>query len=161
MEVRPNRGTGNGSHALVIGGSIAGLLASRILSTHFDRVTVVERDNFSREPVPRKGIPQASHTHIMLRRGTDILEHLFPGIRGHLVAAGAPLVDMANDVAWLTPFGWGVSFPSELVMLACSRNLLEWSVRRRVSAHPNGTGSSPITFTSASELRMLKVSPPA
>jgi len=137
MEVRPNCGTGNGSHALVIGGSIAGLLASRILSTRFDRVTVVERDNFSREPVPRKGIPQASHTHIMLRRGTDILEHLFPGIRGQLVAAGAPLVDMANDIAWLTPFGWGVRFPSELVMLACSRDLLEWSVRRRVAALPN------------------------
>src|ERR671910_3885304 len=77
MEVRPNRSTGNGSHALVIGGSIAGLLASRMVSTHFDRVTVVERDSSSREVVPRKGIPQASHTHIMLRRGTDILEHLF------------------------------------------------------------------------------------
>jgi 2-polyprenyl-6-methoxyphenol hydroxylase-like FAD-dependent oxidoreductase len=137
MEVRPNHGTGNSSHALVIGGSIAGLLASRILWTHFDRVTVVERDSFSRGPFPRKGIPQASHTHIMLRRGADILEHLFPGIRGQLLAAGAPLVDMANDVAWLTPFGWGFRFPSELVMLACSRDLLEWSVRRRVAALPN------------------------
>jgi phytoene dehydrogenase-like protein len=32
------------NHALVIGGSITGLLAVRILVNHFQRVTVVERD---------------------------------------------------------------------------------------------------------------------
>lgn len=124
------------SHALVIGGSMAGLLASRVLAARFERVTIVERDRFPGGAAPRKGVPQASHQHIMLRRGTDILERLFPGIRGELVAAGAPLVDMANDAAWLTPFGWGVRFPSELIMLTCSRDLLEWGVRRRVAALP-------------------------
>ncbi|WP_211175858.1 hypothetical protein [Brasilonema sp. UFV-L1] len=34
----------NGSHAVVIGGSMAGLLAARILVEHFEHVTVVERD---------------------------------------------------------------------------------------------------------------------
>ena len=136
MEERLNPDPPIGSRALVIGGSIAGLLASRVLSRRFDRVTIVERDRFPGGPTRRNGVPQASHQHIMLRRGTDILERLFPGIRGELVAAGAPLVDMANDAAWLTPFGWGVRFPSELVMLTCSRDLLEWSVRRRVAALP-------------------------
>ena len=136
MEERLNPDPPIGSRALVIGGSIAGLLASRVLSRRFDRVTIVERDRFPGGPTRRNGVLQASHQHIMLRRGTDILERLFPGIRGELVAAGAPLVDMANDAAWLTPFGWGVRFPSELVMLTCSRDLLEWSVRRRVAALP-------------------------
>src|SRR5215470_14440423 len=31
-------------HALVVGGSIAGLLAARVLSDHFAQVTIVERD---------------------------------------------------------------------------------------------------------------------
>lgn len=34
----------SGMHALVIGGSMAGLLAARVLANHFDRVTIVERD---------------------------------------------------------------------------------------------------------------------
>ena len=134
MEERLHTGYGIGSHALVIGGSIAGLLASRILSTRFDRVTVVERDRFPEGPAPRKGVPHAGHQHIMLRRGTDVLERLFPGIRGQHVAAGAPVIDMANDAAWLTPFGRGIRFPSELVMLTGSRDLLEWGLRRRVNA---------------------------
>ena len=33
-------------HAVVIGGSMAGLLAARVLSDHFERVTIVERDRF-------------------------------------------------------------------------------------------------------------------
>jgi 2-polyprenyl-6-methoxyphenol hydroxylase-like FAD-dependent oxidoreductase len=137
MEDRLDHRPGIGSHALVIGGSMAGLLAARVLSTHFDGVTLVERDRFPEEPAPRKGVPQASHQHLMLKRGADILERLFPGIRGELVATGAPLVDMANDAAWLTPFGWGVRFLSELIMLTGSRDFLEWGVRRRVVTLPN------------------------
>ena len=33
-------------HAIVVGGSMAGLLAARVLAAHFDRVTIVERDAF-------------------------------------------------------------------------------------------------------------------
>lgn len=125
-----------GSHAVVIGGSMAGLLAARVLADRFERVRIVERDRFPKGPAPRGGVPQASHQHVMLKRGADVLERLFPGIRDELVAAGAPLADMANDMAWLTPFGWGVRFPSDLVMLTCSRDLLEWGVRKRLKALP-------------------------
>ncbi|HAC47474.1 MAG TPA: hypothetical protein DCF65_15610, partial [Chloroflexi bacterium] len=31
----------SGRHAIVIGGSMAGLLAARVLADHFDRVTIV------------------------------------------------------------------------------------------------------------------------
>ncbi len=33
-----------GEHAIVIGGSMAGLLAARVLSESYDRVTVLDRD---------------------------------------------------------------------------------------------------------------------
>ena len=40
--------------AIVIGGSMAGLLAARTLSKHFSQVIVVERDVFPAGPEPRK-----------------------------------------------------------------------------------------------------------
>ena len=34
----------NRQHAIVIGGSMSGMLAARVLSDHYERVTLVERD---------------------------------------------------------------------------------------------------------------------
>ena len=38
-----------GRHVLVIGGSLAGLFAARVLADFFDKVTILDRDVF---PVP-------------------------------------------------------------------------------------------------------------
>ena len=38
--------TEKGNHALVVGGSMAGMLAARVLAYHFERVTILERDRF-------------------------------------------------------------------------------------------------------------------
>jgi 2-polyprenyl-6-methoxyphenol hydroxylase-like FAD-dependent oxidoreductase len=121
-------------HAVVIGGSIAGLLAARVLTDHFRTVTIVERDRLPFAPAARTGAPQSAHQHVLLQRGLQITEALFPGISQELIAAGAPVVDMAADVAWLTAAGWGVRFESDLKMVASSRELLEWSIRRRLTA---------------------------
>lgn len=118
---------------------MAGMLAARVLADHFERVTIVERDRFTEEgPVPRKGVPQARHVHALLKRGRIALERLFPGIGDELVAAGAPKLDMAADIAWLNPAGWGVRFPSDLAFIAFSRDLLDWHVRRRLTADNDG-----------------------
>jgi hypothetical protein len=61
------------SHALIIGSSLAGLLAGRILAKDFDRVTIVEREFFPEKPVPRAGIPQSCHLHILFNKGKIIL----------------------------------------------------------------------------------------
>lgn len=55
-----------GDHAIVIGGSIAGLVAARVLADHFARVTVIERDRFPEKPEFRKGVPQSRHLHALL-----------------------------------------------------------------------------------------------
>ena len=123
-------------HAVVLGGSLAGLLTARILSDHFEHVTLIERDAYPDTTETRRGIPQANHVHGLLARGREILEELFPGLQDELVAAGAPLLDMANDIAWYTPKGWGVRFPSDLMVLAFTRPLLDLHVRRRLAANP-------------------------
>ena len=124
----------SGMHALVIGGSIAGLVAARVLVNHFDRVTIVERDRLPKQPVPRQGVPQANHVHVLLTQGQWILEQLFPGLEAELAACGAPTIDWIADWSVLGVWGWQPRFPSGLSSRTTSRNLLEWLLRRRLAA---------------------------
>ena len=78
-------------HAVVVGGSLAGMLAARVLSEHFDRVTLLERDRFPETPAARKGLPQGRHAHGLLERGRRALERLLPGLTGELVRTGETL----------------------------------------------------------------------
>jgi 2-polyprenyl-6-methoxyphenol hydroxylase-like FAD-dependent oxidoreductase len=48
------------THAVVIGAGIAGLVTARVLTDHFDRVTLLERDNLPEGPEFRVGVPQES-----------------------------------------------------------------------------------------------------
>jgi 2-polyprenyl-6-methoxyphenol hydroxylase-like FAD-dependent oxidoreductase len=123
--------------AVVVGGSLAGMLAAQVLSRHFDSVTLLERDRFPETPAARKGLPQGRHAHVLLERGRTVLERFLPGLTEELVRAGAAPLDFTRDVAWLSPFGWYVRFPGDLRVLACSRDLLDWVVRGRVTALPN------------------------
>jgi 2-polyprenyl-6-methoxyphenol hydroxylase-like FAD-dependent oxidoreductase len=136
MSPKTDPSTDRSGHALVVGGSMAGLLAARVLSERFERVTIVERDRFPEGPAFRKGVPQSKHLHVFMMRGRRISERLFPGLGEELEEAGAVLVDMADDVEWLTPAGFAPRFPSGLPVLMCSRNLLEWAVRERVASLP-------------------------
>ena len=129
----PQLEIGRPSHALVIGGSIAGLLAARVLINHFDRVTIVERDRLPDEPVTRPGVPQGSQVHVILTQGQRILEQLFPGLTQELTAAGAPTVDWLADWKIFGIWGWGVRFRSGFTGYTASRNFLELVLRRRLS----------------------------
>jgi 2-polyprenyl-6-methoxyphenol hydroxylase-like FAD-dependent oxidoreductase len=124
-------------HAVVAGGSMAGKLAARVLSDHFDDVTLLERDRFPETPTARKGLPQGRHVHVLLGRGRRVLETLLPGLTDELVQAGAELMDATRDVEWLGPYGWYVRFPGDLELLASSRDLIDWGARSRVAALAN------------------------
>lgn len=125
------------STAVIIGGGMAGLLTARVLSDHCNHVTILERDHFVDAPVPRSGVPQASHSHSLLTRGQQLFEEFFPGILNEVVATGARVIDHVNDRRRLVSYGWQPRFPSELRMLLVSRATLELYVRRRVLAIPN------------------------
>src|SRR5216683_2373637 len=122
--------------AVVIGASVAGLLAAHALSGHFAEVVIVERDSLPREPEFRKGVPQSRHLHVLLVRGAEILEQFFPGITESLYAAGAQPIDWTRDVLYLGAAGWGTRFPRSLTLILSHRELLEWSIRQRVLGSP-------------------------
>ncbi|WP_375765590.1 FAD-dependent oxidoreductase [Archangium gephyra] len=126
-----------GMHAVVYGGSIAGLIAAGVLSRRFERVTLVERDRFEDGPQARKGVPQAQHAHSLLTRGLDILGDVFPGISEDLKAAGGLIVDMTEHHAWCMGGVWLPRGRIGLDMTCQSRPLLEWVIRRRLQALPN------------------------
>ena len=85
------------TRAVVIGGSMAGLLAARVLADVYGEVTVIDRDRLPQSPEHRRGVPQAHHAHALLARGQQVLEELFPGITAELAARGAPTGDMLHD----------------------------------------------------------------
>lgn len=129
--------SGREDRAIVIGGSMAGMLAARVLAEAFSSVTIVERDRFPEGPMGRRGVPQSDHLHVLLMRGLAILKELFPGIGEELVAHGAVPIDTGADLKWLTPGGWGPQFRSGLEKLAFSRELLDRVVLGYLAARPN------------------------
>jgi len=53
-----------GAHAVVLGASMGGLLAARVLADFYDAVTVVERDVLPETAANRRGVPQGRHVHL-------------------------------------------------------------------------------------------------
>ena len=139
MRREPNGSRAAGHHAVVIGGSMAGLLAARVLADHFERVTLVERDRFSDGATPRPGVPQGQHPHALLAKGLEIFRGLFLGIDDSLREGGAVFLDIGADVRWYHFGGYKVRFKSDLVGPFLSRPFLEAEVRRRVLALRNLT----------------------
>ncbi|MGI5375164.1 NAD(P)/FAD-dependent oxidoreductase [Streptomyces sp. CA-251387] len=120
--------------AVVLGGSLAGLLAARALADVADHVTVVERDVLPDGPEPRKGLPQARHVHQLWSGGVRALEELLPGVVAGLREAGAHRLPVTTDMVALSPYGWYRRWAESHHMLLCSRDLLDATVRAAVLA---------------------------
>jgi len=116
---------------------MAGLLAARVLSDRFERVTLIERDVPPDGPDTRKGVPQGRHAHVLLARGEQILSSLFPGLTAELVAGGAFAGDMAASMRWFQFGGYKRQHHWGHNTFIQTRPYLEWHVRRRVVALPN------------------------
>jgi 2-polyprenyl-6-methoxyphenol hydroxylase-like FAD-dependent oxidoreductase len=90
----------SGSQAVVLGASMAGLLAARVLSERFGQVVVIERDVLPPAGEHRRGISHGRHLHALHPRGREILEELFPGFTAALTARGAVPCDVLGNVRW-------------------------------------------------------------
>lgn len=125
--------------AVVIGGSIAGLLTARVLAESFESVTIIESDKLPVEPDKRRGVAQSVQPHVLFTKGYRILEELFPGIGDDLSAAGALSIDWAREFHVYIQGKWSLNptEASDIVSFTCSRPLLEWVIRRRLQQFSN------------------------
>lgn len=123
--------------AIVIGGSIAGLLAARVLNDHFDQVIIVERDKMQDHPESRKGQPQTRHLHALLSRGYQVLCRYFPDLPQGLQKQGSLIIDVARNMRWYSFGGYRARFDLGVDGVITDRCILEWQVRQRVVALPN------------------------
>jgi 2-polyprenyl-6-methoxyphenol hydroxylase-like FAD-dependent oxidoreductase len=126
-----------GEHAIVLGASMAGLLAARALSETYRQVTIVERDVLPETGVNRRGVPQGRHLHGLHARGRQILDELFPGFSDEIVAHGALTGDSLRNIRWQLSGYQLARGDLGAPGLTMSRPFLEGHVRDRVRALPN------------------------
>jgi 2-polyprenyl-6-methoxyphenol hydroxylase-like FAD-dependent oxidoreductase len=123
--------------AIVLGASMAGLLAAAALSRTFGHVLLVEKAALPDGPVARTSVPQGQHAHGLLSGGLDALDVLLPGLVAALAEAGCPTGDSLEDCAWIFGGKRLARGPSGVRGMTVARPVLEHAVRRRVLALPN------------------------
>ena len=134
-----------GQQAIVVGGSIAGLITARVLSDYFEQVLVIERDEIADQPVIHKSVPQGNHLHALLHGGLQVLSLLYPAFTEDLRQRGATQITVGRDVVWYLPDGKAYSptgsvrapFDAGLEAYCASRGLIEFVIRKRTTAIPN------------------------
>ncbi len=128
-------------HAIVIGASLGGLCAARVLSDVCERITVYERDELPDTPANRTAVPQGRHVHLLMARGTQEFENLFPGLLDDMVADGVPILENRPDCIHFGAAGHVLGtahrLQDEFTAYVPSRPMLEWQIRRRVLAIEN------------------------
>ncbi|MDI1462892.1 FAD-binding protein [Catellatospora sp. KI3] len=139
--------------AVVIGASMGGLLAARALSDSHTRVVVVDRDDLPTLPADRRGVPQGRQLHVLLSRGREALEELFPGLTQQMRDLAVPLMDLHGQVTWYNDGHVMARAESSIIAAGMSRPLLEYTVRSRVAALPG------VEFLPATEALGLVATP--
>jgi 2-polyprenyl-6-methoxyphenol hydroxylase-like FAD-dependent oxidoreductase len=128
-------------HAIVIGASLAGLCAARVLADFYERVTVYERDELPDGPANRAAVPQGRHVHLLMARGAQEFEMHFPGLLEDMVADGVPILENRPDCIHFGAAGHVLGthhrLQDEFTAYVPSRPHLEWQIRRRVKAIDN------------------------
>ncbi|MET8289463.1 FAD-dependent monooxygenase [Streptomyces sp. NPDC005132] len=128
-EALPRRGT----HAVVIGGSLAGMLAAAAVKNSVDTVEIIEAHDLPLTPQARTGVPQAAHIHPLLSGGAKAIDALLPGTIERLLEAGANQVPMTTNMVYLAPEGWYRRWQRDThYLIAASRDLTDSVIRQQV-----------------------------
>lgn len=126
-----------GSRAIVIGGSIAGLLAARVLADSMDEVIILEKDELPDQPTPRRGTPQSVQLHSIHHKGAEIIQELFPDLPWTFNACGVLPCDLGGDMRWFFFGEWMPRHHAGVTIYWCDRLRFEWAIRQRVAAYDN------------------------
>lgn len=118
------------SKAVVMGGSVAGLLAAAALAECFDRVLVVESHVEAR-------VPQSGHVHGLLSSGWAAMCRLLPKLELRLKAAGVDWVHYGQEFRW-NHFGEDKArFEDEMRGPFSSRATLQKAIQEEALTVPN------------------------
>jgi 2-polyprenyl-6-methoxyphenol hydroxylase-like FAD-dependent oxidoreductase len=128
-----------GEHAVVVGASIAGLLAARALADAYERVTIVDRDALPTGVQGRKAVPHDRHAHALLPRGQACLDGLLPGFSAELAAAGAPTAAALEEMRFVIGGCELARASTGRSTILASRPFIEGHVRRRLRDLPQVT----------------------
>jgi 2-polyprenyl-6-methoxyphenol hydroxylase-like FAD-dependent oxidoreductase len=125
--------------AVVLGSGYTGLLAAKVLSTHFDEVLVIERDSESeaKRVTPRNGAPQGGYAHFLIPLGLDAVTKIFPQFTRQLVLNGAREVDLFADIRLVVDGVCGPRFKSDRTVYLMGRPLIDKTIRDLVKECPN------------------------
>jgi len=125
--------------AVVLGGSVAGLLTASVLADSYQSVVVVERDVLPAHPEHRRGVPHGRHAHGFLPSGLRLIEELLPGFTAGAVAQGALLGDILGNIRWYLNGCLLRQAVTGLTALSASRPLIETGIRDAVRRRSNIT----------------------
>lgn len=128
----PGSVTRGRGRAVVVGGSVAGMLAARVLADRYASVVVLERDHLPDKPEVRTGVPQATQPHGLLEGGRATIEDLLAGYSEALLEAGGTEVAIGADVEFYDDGVQLASAGTDRSMFCASRPLFELVVRRRL-----------------------------
>ncbi|MFF1484852.1 FAD-dependent monooxygenase [Streptomyces sp. NPDC058319] len=129
---RPGR-----ARVVVIGSSIAGLLAAAAVKDRAEAVEIIEAQDEPVGPGPRAGVPQAAHIHLLQTGGAEALDALLPGCTDLLLAAGAHRIPVTTNMVVCSPEGWYRRWKrSTHHVITAGRDLTDSVVRERVLADP-------------------------
>lgn len=127
-----------GEKVIIIGGSIAGLMAARVLSNHFKNVIVIEKDKILEETGFRPGVPQGKHSHFLHTSVAEKLNKFFPNFEKEILGKGAHKINYFQDFRF-SKEGERKTFYSDDYTYLQSHILLEETIRSLVKKIPNVT----------------------
>lgn len=127
-------------NAVIVGGGIAGLFTSKVLSKHYDHVTLIERDEYPADPGFRQGVPQSRQGHLLLGAGQQALTRFFPQLDQRIQDSGIASFEWGTRATPVKfPAGWAAETTTGIRSYALSRPWLEWGLRSEISEIDNIT----------------------
>lgn len=149
MSESPHRTARLSTRAVVVGGSLAGMLAAAAVRDFVDSVEIIEAHGLPEGPEARPGVPQAAHFHVLLSGGANAIEELLPGTLKELLSAGANRVPMTTNMLIYSPEGWYRRWQRDShYLITASRDLTDSVVRGQVLKDPR-VGARPHTKVTA------------